>query len=64
MVFPDSPVYWFSLFRFLDQQKTPLRKQGLALTIKVIKRVMYGRNSFELLKAKVLFGELFHVKFN
>lgn len=31
---------------------------------KVIKRIMYGRNSFELLKAKVLFGELFHVKFN
>ena len=32
--------------------------------IKVIKRIMYGRNSFELLKAKVLFEELFHVKFN
>ena len=26
--------------------------------------VLYGRNSFELLKAKVLFGELFHNKFN
>jgi len=28
-------VYWFSLFRFSDQRKTPLRKQGLALTIKM-----------------------------
>ena len=25
---------------------------------------MYGRNSFELLKAEVLFDELFHDKFN
>ena len=32
--------------------------------IKVIKRIMYGRNSFELLKAKVLFHELFHAEFN
>ena len=32
--------------------------------IKVIKRIMYGRNSFELLKAKVLFHELFHGEFN
>ena len=38
--------------------------EGSVNKIKVIKRVMYGRNSFELLKAKVLFGELFHVKFN
>ena len=36
--------------------------EGSVNKIKVIKRVMYGRNSFELLKAKVLFGELFHVK--
>ena len=32
--------------------------------IKVIKRIMYGRNSFELLKTKVLFHELFHVEYN
>ena len=38
--------------------------EGSVNKIKVIKRVMYGRNSFELLKAKVLFGELYHVKFN
>ena len=38
--------------------------EGSVNKIKVIKRVMYGRNSFELLKAKVLFGELFYVKFN
>ena len=38
--------------------------EGSVNKIKVIKRIMYGRNSFELLKAKVLFGELFHVKFN
>ncbi|MDO4469073.1 MAG: transposase [Bacillota bacterium] len=38
--------------------------EGSVNKIKVIKRIMYGCNSFELLKAKVLFGELFHVKFN
>ena len=38
--------------------------EGSVNKIKVIKRIMYGRNSFELLKAKVLFGELFHAKFN
>ena len=38
--------------------------EGSVNKIKVIKRIMYGRNSFELLKAKVLFGELFHIKFN
>ena len=37
---------------------------GLVNKIKVIKRIMYGRNSFELLKAKVLFHELFHGEFN
>ena len=37
---------------------------GLVNKIKVIKRIMYGRNSFELLKAKVLFYELFHGEFN
>lgn len=38
--------------------------EGSVNKIKVIKRIMYGRNSFELLKAKVLFHEMFHVEFN
>lgn len=38
--------------------------EGSVNKIKVTKRIMYGRSSFELLKAKVLFGELFHAKFN
>lgn len=38
--------------------------EGSVNKIKVIKRIMYGRNSFDLLKAKVLFHELFHVEFN
>lgn len=38
--------------------------EGSVNKIKVIKRIMYGRNSFELLKAKVLFHELFHDEFN
>jgi len=38
--------------------------EGSVNKIKVIKRIMYGRNSFELLKAKILFHELFHVEFN
>ena len=38
--------------------------EGSVNKIKVIKRTMYGRNSFELLKDKVLFYELFHVEFN
>ena len=38
--------------------------EGSVNKIKVIKRIMYGRNSFELLKAKVLFSELFYDKFN
>lgn len=37
--------------------------EGSVNKIKVIKRIMYGRNSFELLKAKVLFHELFHIEF-
>ena len=35
--------------------------EGSVNKIKVIKRIMYGRNSFDLLKAKVLFHELFTV---
>ena len=38
--------------------------EGSVNKIKVIKRIMYGRNSFDLLKAKVLFHELFYVEFN
>ena len=38
--------------------------EGSVNKIKVIKRIMYGRNSFELLKSKVLFHELFHAEFN
>jgi transposase len=38
--------------------------EGSVNKIKVIKRVMYGRNSFELLKAKVLLNEYFYTKFN
>ena len=38
--------------------------EGSVNKIKVIKRIMYGRNSFELLKAKVLLHELFHAEFN
>ena len=38
--------------------------EGSVNKIKVIKRIMYGRNSFALLKAKVLFHELFYAEFN
>lgn len=38
--------------------------EGSVNKIKVIKRIMYGRNIFELLKAKVLFQEEFRCSFN
>lgn len=38
--------------------------EGSVNKIKLIKRTMYGRNSFELLKSKVLYHELFQTKFN
>ena len=38
--------------------------EGSVNKIKVIKRIMYGRNSFDLLKAKVLFHEQFCSKIN
>lgn len=38
--------------------------EGSVNKIKVIKRIMYGRNSFALIKSKVLFNELFHTEFN
>lgn len=38
--------------------------EGSVNKIKVIKRIIYGRNSFKLLKAKVLFHEEFGCKFN
>ena len=65
-----------SLRMFIQKERTRMHEQKetekphseyvqrKSLCQKVIKRIMYGRNSFELLKAKVLFGELFHVKFN
>lgn len=34
--------------------------EGSVNKVKVIKRIMYGRNSFELLKAKVLLREKFY----
>ena len=38
--------------------------EGGVNKIKLIKRTMYGRNSFEMLKAKVLVHEQFHCEFN
>ena len=38
--------------------------EGSVNKLKVIKRIMYGRNSFELLKAKVLLPEQFRCKIN
>lgn len=38
--------------------------EGSVNKIKLIKRVMYGRNSFDLLKAKVLFYEKFRFEIN
>lgn len=38
--------------------------EGSVTKIKLIKRVMYGRNSFQLLRAKVLLHELLYDKIN
>lgn len=38
--------------------------EGSVNKLKVIKLIMYGRNSFELLKAKVLFHEQFCCEIN
>lgn len=38
--------------------------EGSVNKVKVIKRIMYGRNSFELLKAKVLLREKFYYQIN
>lgn len=38
--------------------------EGSVNKLKVIKRIMYGRNSFELLKAKVLLHEQFCCEIN
>jgi transposase len=38
--------------------------EGSVNKIKVIKSIMYGRNSFDLLKAKALFHEEFNCKIN
>ena len=37
--------------------------EGYTNKIKVVKRIMYGRNSFELLKAKVLLHEKIYCSF-
>ena len=34
--------------------------EGSVNKLKVVKRIMYGRNSFELLRSKLLLLELFH----
>ena len=34
--------------------------EGSVNKIKLIKRIMYGRNSFELLRAKILFNEYYY----
>ena len=38
--------------------------EGSVTKIKLIKRIMYGRNSFTLLKAKVLMHELLYANSN
>ena len=38
--------------------------EGSVTKIKLIKRIMYGRNSFALLKAKVLMHELLYANSN
>ena len=38
--------------------------EGSINKIKLIKRIMYGRNSFELLKAKILLNENKHCRIN
>jgi transposase len=38
--------------------------EGSVTNIKLIKRIMYGRNSFALLKAKVLMHELLYANSN
>ena len=38
--------------------------EGSVTKIKLIKRIMYGRNSFQLLRAKVLLHELLYVNAN
>ena len=38
--------------------------EGSVTKIKLIKRIMYGRNSFSLLKAKVLLHELLYTNVN
>ncbi|WP_242942077.1 transposase [Pseudobutyrivibrio sp. UC1225] len=48
----------------IDLQYNNGLAEGSVNKIKVIKRVMYGRNSFELLKAKVLLQEQFYYKSN
>ena len=68
---PELNTFFFCINKDLTAVKNGITEQynnglaeGSVNKIKVIKRIMYGRNSFELLKAKVLFGEYFHYMFN
>lgn len=48
----------------IDLQYNNGLAEGSVNKIKLIKRTMYGRNSFELLRAKLLLNELFSTIFN
>ena len=48
----------------IDRQYNNGLAEGSVNKLKVIKRIMYGRNSFELLKAKVLLHEQFRCEIN
>ena len=50
--------------RTSGRRAAQIAAEGSVNKIKVIKRIMYGRSSFDLLKAKVLFHELFHIEIN
>ena len=71
---PHSVKYSDELDRYINGLKTDLQavKNGIAYPynnglaegsvnkIKLIKRIMYGRNSFALLKSKILLNEYFY----
>ena len=48
----------------IDLQYNNGLAEGSVNKIKLIKRTMYGRNSFELLRAKLLLNEHFSAVFN
>lgn len=68
---PELQTYCNGLKKDIDAVKNGILyeynngiAEGSVNKIKLIKRTMYGRNSFEMLKAKVLFHEQFHCEFN